>query len=52
VAQLRTSIEQLEKRLEKARAAGRDKDVKDAEEALTARQAWLEEAQRTLAEFS
>jgi hypothetical protein len=52
VAQLRTSIEQLEKRLDKARAAGRDKDVKDAEEALTARQAWLEEAQRTLAEFS
>jgi hypothetical protein len=52
VAQLRTSIEQLEKRLEKARAAGRDKDVKDAEEALTARQAWLEEAERTLTEFS
>jgi hypothetical protein len=52
VAQLRTSIEQLEKRLEKARAAGRDKDVKDAEEALTARQAWLEEAKRTLTEFS
>jgi Domain of Unknown Function (DUF349) len=52
VAQLRTSIEQLGKRLEKARAAGRDKDAKDAEEALTARQAWLEEAQRTLAEFS
>jgi hypothetical protein len=52
VAQLRTSIEQLEKRLDKARAAGRDKDVKDAEEALTARQAWIEEAQRTLAEFS
>jgi hypothetical protein len=52
VAQLRTSIEQLEKRLDKARSAGRDKDVKDAEEALTARLAWLEEAQRTLAEFS
>jgi hypothetical protein len=52
VAQLRTSIEQLERRLEKSRAAGRDKDVKDAEEALTARRAWLEEAERTLAEFS
>ena len=36
----------------KARTAGRDKDVKDAEEALTARRAWLEEAERTLAEFS
>lgn len=52
VAQLRASIEQLERRLDKARAAGRDKDAKDAEEALTARRAWLEEAERTLAEFS
>ncbi|HEX2316327.1 MAG TPA: DUF349 domain-containing protein [Thermomonospora sp.] len=52
VGQLRSSIEQLEKRLAKAREAGRDKDVKDAEEALTARRAWLEEAERTLAEFS
>ncbi|TDC96493.1 DUF349 domain-containing protein [Actinomadura sp. 7K507] len=52
VTQLRTSIEQLEKRLAKARDAGREKDVKEAEEALTARRAWLEEAERTLAEFS
>jgi hypothetical protein len=52
VAQLRSSIEQLEKRLEKARNAGRDKDVKDAEEALTARRAWLAEAEHTLAELS
>lgn len=52
VNQLRSSIEQLEKRLEKARAAGRDKDVKEAEEGLVARRAWLEEAERTLAEFS
>ncbi|MBO2452774.1 DUF349 domain-containing protein [Actinomadura barringtoniae] len=52
VAQLRNSIEQLEKRLDKARAAGRDRDVRDAEEALEARRAWLEEAERTLAEFS
>lgn len=52
VNQLRSSIEQLEKRLAKAREAGRDKDVRDAEEALTARRAWLEEAERTLAEFS
>jgi hypothetical protein len=52
VDQLRTSIEQLEKRLAKAQAAGRAKDVKEAEEALTARRSWLEEAQRTLAEFS
>ncbi|GAT65685.1 DUF349 domain-containing protein [Planomonospora sp. ID91781] len=52
VDQLRKSIEQLEARLAKASAAGRDKDVKDAEEALTARRSWLEEAERTLAEFS
>ncbi|MFG1684737.1 DUF349 domain-containing protein [Nonomuraea sp. NPDC049269] len=52
VDQLRTSIEQLEKRLTKAQAAGRAKDVKEAEEAITARRSWLEEAERTLAEFS
>jgi uncharacterized protein DUF349 len=52
VKQLRTSIEQLEKRLDKAHTSGREKDVRDAEEALNARRAWLEEAERTLAEFS
>lgn len=52
VDQLRRSIEQLEARLTKAQAAGKDKDAKDAEEALTARRSWLEEAERTLAEFS
>ncbi|MDA0635712.1 DUF349 domain-containing protein [Nonomuraea sp. MCN248] len=52
VDQLRTSIEQLEKRLAKAQTAGRAKDVKEAEEAIAARRAWLEEAERTLAEFS
>ncbi|WP_113699660.1 DUF349 domain-containing protein [Nonomuraea lactucae] len=52
VDQLRTSIGQLEQRLAKAQAAGRAKDVKEAEEALTARRSWLEEAERTLAEFS
>ncbi|GAA3103643.1 DUF349 domain-containing protein [Streptosporangium carneum] len=52
VDQLRKSIEQLETRLAKARSAGKDKDAKDAEEALTARRSWLEEAERTLAEFS
>ncbi|MFC4111325.1 DUF349 domain-containing protein [Nonomuraea zeae] len=52
VDQLRTSIEQLEKRLAKAQTAGRAKDVKEAEEALIARRSWLEEAERTLTEFS
>ncbi|MFG1878264.1 DUF349 domain-containing protein [Sphaerisporangium sp. NPDC049003] len=52
VDQLRRSIEQLEGRLAKATAAGKDKDVKEAEEAISARRSWLEEAERTLAEFS
>ncbi|MBB2744307.1 UNVERIFIED_ORG: putative coiled-coil protein SlyX [Microbispora rosea subsp. rosea] len=52
VNQLRRSIDQLETRLAKAQTAGRDKDVKEAEEALSARRSWLEEAERTLAEFS
>ncbi len=52
VAQLRSSIDQLETRLGKAQAAGRDKDVKDTEEALTARRSWLAEAEHTLAELS
>ncbi|MEU6426964.1 DUF349 domain-containing protein [Microbispora sp. NPDC046973] len=52
VNQLRRSIDQLETRLTKAQAAGRDKDVKEAEEALSARRSWLQEAERTLAEFS
>jgi hypothetical protein len=52
VSQLRASIRQLEDRLARAQAAGRAKDVKEAEEALTARRAWLEEAEHTLAELS
>jgi hypothetical protein len=52
VTQLRTSIRQLEDRLVKARAAGRDKDIADAEDALTARRAWLEEAEHTLTELT
>jgi hypothetical protein len=52
VGQLRKSIEQLETRLTKAQAAGSAKDVTEAEEALAARRSWLEEAERTLAEFS
>ncbi|GAB2854049.1 DUF349 domain-containing protein [Actinocorallia aurea] len=52
VSQLRTSIEQLETKLSKAQSANNAKGVKDAEEALAARRAWLEEAERTLAEFS
>lgn len=52
VDQLRHSIGQLEAKLAKAQAAGRAKDIKEAEEAIAARRSWLEEAERTLAEFS
>jgi hypothetical protein len=52
VAQLRTTIAQLEDQLAKARERGDGRAVRDAEEALSARRAWLEEAEHTLAEFS
>ncbi len=50
VNQLRRSIEQLETRLAKAQPGS--KQAKDAEEGIAARRSWLEEAERTLAEFS
>ena len=46
------AIDQLERQLEKARASGDSKAERDAADALSARRAWLEEAERTLAEFS
>ena len=52
VTQLRSAIEQLEQQLAKARERGDDKAARDAEEAIEARRSWLEEAERTLAEFS
>jgi hypothetical protein len=52
VAQIKTAIEQLEKQMAKARENGNAKAEQDAAEALAARQAWLAEAERTLAEFS
>lgn len=52
VEQLRSSIEQLERRLERARAQGRTSSAREAEEALAARRAWLAEAERTLADLS
>jgi Domain of Unknown Function (DUF349) len=51
VAQLRSTIAQLEQQLAKARGRGDARAERTAEEALTARRAWLEEAERTLAEF-
>ena len=52
VAQLRSTIAQLEEQLTRARDRGDAKAAHTAEEALTARRAWLTEAERTLAEFS
>ncbi|ADG88769.1 hypothetical protein TBS_10690 [Thermobispora bispora] len=52
VEQLRKSIQQLEARLAAAQAAGKEKEIKETEEALAARRSWLEEAERTLAEFT
>jgi hypothetical protein len=52
VSQLRAAIEALEAQLAKARARGDASGVRKAEEALAARQSWLAEAERTLAEFT
>jgi hypothetical protein len=51
VDQLETTIAGLEKRLEKARTAGKDKDVREAEQSISARQEWLEQARKALDEF-
>jgi Domain of Unknown Function (DUF349) len=52
VTQLRAAIGQLEGQLAKAQEKGDAKAERDAQEALDARRSWLEEAERTLAEFS
>jgi Domain of Unknown Function (DUF349) len=52
IAQLRATISHLEAQLAGARERGDEKAAQQAEEALTARQSWLAEAERTLSEFS
>jgi hypothetical protein len=52
VEQIRAAIAGLEAQLAKATERGDAKAVKEAEEAIAARQSWLTEAERTLAEFS
>jgi hypothetical protein len=52
VEQIRAAIAQLEAQLAKARASGNARAQQQAQEALAARQSWLAEAERTLAEFS
>lgn len=51
VAQLETSIAALEAEREKALAAGNEKKAADAAAGIEARQAWLAEARRALADF-
>jgi uncharacterized coiled-coil protein SlyX len=52
VDQIRSAIAGLEGQLAKAQEAGNPRAVQEAQEALDARRAWLEEAERTLAELA
>jgi len=52
VAQLRSAISSLETQLARARERGDTAGIRNASEALAARRSWLEEAERTLAEFT
>jgi len=52
VNQLRAAITSLEAQLARARERGDQSAIRKAEEALEARRSWLEEAERTLAEFT
>ena len=51
VAQLRTSINDLESQASKAREAGNERKAAEAEESLAARRAWLEQAEQALEDF-
>jgi hypothetical protein len=47
LVRLRESVAKLENRLERARAAGDDRAIADAEAALATQRAWLEQAERS-----
>jgi hypothetical protein len=47
VIRLRESVDKLERRLERARADGRDSDAAEAEAALATQREWLAQAERT-----
>jgi hypothetical protein len=51
VAQLRSSISDLEAQASKAREAGNERKSSEAEESLAARRAWLEQAEQALDDF-
>ncbi|WP_017540368.1 DUF349 domain-containing protein [Nocardiopsis halophila] len=52
VDRIRGSLQELEARLDKARTAGDQRRVREAEEAISARRSWLEEAEKALEEMS
>jgi hypothetical protein len=52
VAQLKDSLASLHRQREQAEQRGDDRAVARSDEAIAARQAWLEQAEQTLAEFS
>jgi hypothetical protein len=52
VQQLETAIAGLERDLELARAAGNERRIREAEQALQARREWLEQARRALTDFT
>jgi hypothetical protein len=51
VEQLETTIAGLKTRRDKAEVAGKERDVREADQAIQARQEWLEQARRALDEF-
>lgn len=52
VAQLEASLAELRAKRDRARSAGNEKKVREAEQAIEAREAWLVQARRALADFS
>jgi hypothetical protein len=52
VAQLETSLADLETKRDKAAAAGNERKVREAEESIEARRAWLDQARQALADFT
>ncbi|MGH3331305.1 MAG: DUF349 domain-containing protein, partial [Nocardioidaceae bacterium] len=52
VAQLQSSIEELQAKHDKAVAAGNTKKAEEHASAIEARKAWLTEAEKALTEFS
>jgi molecular chaperone DnaK (HSP70) len=51
VDQLESTIASLHRRLDLAKASGSERAIRDAEQALHAREQWLEQARRALADF-